>query len=688
MRTLARTILILFAIAVLAVAGSTVVCVAVLHGQEDGAIGTRVVAASTSGTQTFDGIRIVNAVDSIDKVYDGKDAWLSCRVTVGSQVSRLQYAWYKDGQCIDRDADGMRGIRTVADSGEYRLHVTAFYADGSNETAYSDPMRVTIHKARYDLSALRFEDTQIAYDGAAHGITASGVPQGVHVSYSAPQTQIGTYTITATFAGDADNYEPIPSMTATLYICTPVLTYTMADGSVISARNPQGFLPGYTLSVGQVEDFPVSAFDPGNLFGSRRFRQVHMLSIRDAQGNAVAPASGTEICWSGEGAESLYYSDGMQLTAAEQDAWVSWQGTGYLLYADTVIASGQVLLIGLLVVLAGLLLAIGGVEIALRRHSAHVSASARNIGFAAVIWNVVTPAQTAWAVVLGVCIVIATCVLIGKIRRLVRLLHAREVQADAFYVPPTLLADPDDTEVLWESEQELMPVRQLRAFDASHVASLPAPDVRYLPCVQQESKRQQECRLHYRYSFSARLIQSDERCQRRYGYLRDRLLAGKKVHMRIGWEGVRFSLGRNTLARMRIRGKTLYLYLALAPQACPPSRYRIADVGEKDRYADTPVLLRVRSDGAMRYAAGLIAQLLQSVGVGESPVREHPYSHAYQTRSELFARGLVKCYLRWSDGENEHARDLAKWMDRVSDSPVDAMQNALPTVEDRHSDAS
>ena len=44
------------------------------------------------------------------------------------------------------------------------------------------------------------------------------MPEGVTVSYSGLGTNVGTYTIVATFTGDALNYEAISNMSATLTI--------------------------------------------------------------------------------------------------------------------------------------------------------------------------------------------------------------------------------------------------------------------------------------------------------------------------------------------------------------------------------------------------------------------------------------------------------------------------------------
>ena len=96
------------------------------------------------------------------------------------------------------------------------------WADGSTAAKTIDWQIV---KARYDTSALKFEDKTGLADGTSYSITLADetlLPAGVTVEYEGnPRTAAGTYIITAMFSGDSDNYEEIPNMTATLTITAP-----------------------------------------------------------------------------------------------------------------------------------------------------------------------------------------------------------------------------------------------------------------------------------------------------------------------------------------------------------------------------------------------------------------------------------------------------------------------------------
>ena len=115
--------------------------------------------------------------------------------------------------------------------GEYTITAN-FTGDADNYNTIA-PMTatLTINKATYDMSAVVFEDSTVIYDGSAFSIEATNLPAGVTASYTNnAQTLVGTYTITASFEGDADNYNAIANMTATLTINKA--TYDMSGISI------------------------------------------------------------------------------------------------------------------------------------------------------------------------------------------------------------------------------------------------------------------------------------------------------------------------------------------------------------------------------------------------------------------------------------------------------------------------
>lgn len=113
-------------------------------------------------------------------------------------------------------------------------------------------------------------------------------------------------------------------------------------------------------------------------------------------------------------------------------------------------------------------------------------------------------------------------------------------------------------------------------------------------------------RLQYEKSFLAKLALADDNVRNYYAILATRYLSYDKVKSRTGWAGVSFSHRRNKLAMITINGKTLCLYLAIDPETITEGKFRTKDTSALKKYEDTPVLLKIKSGGALRYALKLI----------------------------------------------------------------------------------
>lgn len=94
----------------------------------------------------------------------------------------------------------------------------------------------TIAKADYDMSSVTFEDQTIEYDGNSHTIYLSGtLPAGVTVVYvNTDHTNLGEYTITATFVGDWNNYNFIQNMSATMKIIEGTISGVSFDDATFT----------------------------------------------------------------------------------------------------------------------------------------------------------------------------------------------------------------------------------------------------------------------------------------------------------------------------------------------------------------------------------------------------------------------------------------------------------------------
>ena len=150
--------------------------------------------------------------------------------------------------------------------------------------------------------------------------------------------------------------------------------------------------------------------------------------------------------------------------------------------------------------------------------------------------------------------------------------------------------------------------------------------------------------MKYNRSFIARIIQSDDDCKQFYGEVKHALLSYKKVNSNVAWSNERFNKGRETIARMKIRGKTLVIYLALDPNEYKTSVYHHADVSDNNSVPGTPMMIKVKSPLGVRKAIRLIDEMLAKRGgeKREIPERDYAAMYPYETIEELIEDGLVK----------------------------------------------
>ena len=158
----------------------------------------------------------------------------------------------------------------------------------------------------------------------------------------------------------------------------------------------------------------------------------------------------------------------------------------------------------------------------------------------------------------------------------------------------------------------------------------------------EEAAKRGPIAVTYKYSFLARYIQAEAQLQQHYTLIKNVLHSYAPVASRISWKHESFRQGRNTIARIKIKGKSLYLYLALSPESIEESPYA-SDVSDKND--DTKLLIKVRSPRSCRYAVNMIMAMMEQLGL-EKIEREYvDYSLPYETTEALVERGLVKMIL-------------------------------------------
>ena len=150
-------------------------------------------------------------------------------VTYNNQPQSIFATNLPEGVTVTYDGNG----KTNAGNYTVTAHFTGDsqnYKDIPDKTA-----NLIINKAEYDMSGVKFENKTVTYNSAAHSIKAEELPNGVTVSYeNNGKVNAGTYTVTAHFAGDNQNYKPIPDKEATLTIEKATVTGIVFHGDVVT----------------------------------------------------------------------------------------------------------------------------------------------------------------------------------------------------------------------------------------------------------------------------------------------------------------------------------------------------------------------------------------------------------------------------------------------------------------------
>lgn len=148
-------------------------------------------------------------------------------------------------------------------------------------------------------------------------------------------------------------------------------------------------------------------------------------------------------------------------------------------------------------------------------------------------------------------------------------------------------------------------------------------------------------------SFTAKLKQSDDEVKDRYGMIKNALLSYKKFKSTVSWNADRFNCGRATIAKMNIRGKTLCVYFALDPKdpAFKQTIYNQKDMSEQKAYAQTPFMMKIKSDLAAKRAVRLVETLAEQKGVAKKKDFEevdYKKTYRYAGDRQLELTGLLR----------------------------------------------
>ena len=488
--------------------------------------------------------------------------------------------------------------------------VTATFTGNKNYEAI-EPMTatLTIEKAVYDMSGISFADKTLIYRGIAQSLKIDGtLPLGVRVSYDGSYTEAGEYTITASFKGDAKNYEPIPDMSAVLTIvpATPedcIYIYKDSSGAVIAKVVANDGIPAdvlYVLDNSYLYDtIEISRFYSMNILASYDLS----FSFNGESQTVNAPLTVTLII-----PEALRSNDKLELVH------ITSEGSVESIAADRV----------------------GDTFVFVTNH---FSTFAFAEGYSTLAAE---EESLEWWVILllvlaGIFVIFFIVTLCLKPRR-----DGDEPKSD----------EPVEEAPVEEAPVEEAPAEEQKVDDVEEVTSEATEEKSEDAALDSDvtddeiSKGAiadgQVVMVSYRSSFMSRLIQADSDIQDYYTVIKNTLLSYKGVKARTSWNYESFNQGRLQCAKLNIKGRTLSLYLALAPEDYNATKYHFVDASGNGKFDKVPMMLKIRSDRALKYAVELIDELMKAHNIEAGPKQNVDYRMPYETTEALAERDLVK----------------------------------------------
>ncbi len=118
-----------------------------------------------------------------------------------------------------------------------------------------------------------------------------------------------------------------------------------------------------------------------------------------------------------------------------------------------------------------------------------------------------------------------------------------------------------------------------------------------------------------RVPFKNKILASEEKIQGYYTEIENAFRAYRKVNSRLSIKSLSFRLGRELIAKMTIRGRTLKLHLALEVKDFDQSVYFQKDMSDVKEYVEVPFAVKIRSDRALKNALVLIEALAEKHGI-------------------------------------------------------------------------
>ncbi|MDE7164786.1 MAG: hypothetical protein K2O04_05135 [Clostridiales bacterium] len=594
--------------------------------------------------------------DEYKFTYTGAAQLVEVKDNLPSGVTVSYIVTDKDGNVVSRGDEV-----AVVNAGNYTV-TAAFAVDGNHVKPSNCTTKLVISPKEIDVSGVSFADMTVAYNGSAQSLTGvSGLPDGVLVTYSNNSfTDPGKYGVVATLVPTDNNHVLVgkTKLDANLFILeSELVVYVDGTNTVwLSARNVNGFPIGTKLNIRLIEGYTSNliestigaAFDitlvgaDGNAIqpnGSITLRLLIPEALRSLpEGNTL----GLMHVHGGAATELTIKIDGnyAECTTDSLSAFVFVQKTAPVKPAATEPEKNDLWWIWIVIGVLALLIIILLLVLIFRKKNKEENAAlpapidpatATESAASADLGNNATEAANRIAAAAAMVAEAAAKVAEAKINS-VQAENAAAAQEAAVEVTPEPVVTPEIAPAPAQIDDEITPEVDdddpevpsddgfAGAFDASSAET-----------------------VTYSQSVLSKLISSTDAVKNRYSELKNYLLSYKKARANMSRARESFYIGRNCYARIAVRGKTLCVYLALDPQKYAGTKYNVEDVLGVKSYADTPCLIRIKSERALKYAKELIDELMHNIEAEKSDRAPSNYVELFKSIEMLQKKKLISC---------------------------------------------
>ena len=191
-------------------------------------------------------------------------------------------------------------------------------------------------------------------------------------------------------------------------------------------------------------------------------------------------------------------------------------------------------------------------------------------------------------------------------------------------------------------------------------------------------------RSRYKFSYTSKLIQADNETKGYYSIVKNAFMSYKKVTTSVSREHERIRRGRTTIGIIKLRGKTVLLYLALDPAQFENTMYVGTNVSDIVKYADVPFLYRVKGPRKANRAVRLIGMIAEKFGLeatAEPANEDYVALYPYETTEALIEKGLVIDKVAEAARKAEEARVAAEEAAKAAEKAIEDAIKAQETAE-------